>query len=226
MKKILGLAVAAMMVMAMVGAGTWAFFSDTEQSAGNILTAGILDLTTGGTTTTFSLGPLIPGASADPEVDVTLTNSASSTIAADLSISIGAVVNNENGVGDPESDALLGNDTTSGATQGELGSLVDIAIWLDADDSGTWTTGDSYLISGGTIQAWQAAEGPAMPAAAYETIDSFSSASWTALTLGVNLTSGSSTYFKMSYDWTNGGVTDNAAQGDDATFDVTFTLTQ
>ena len=224
MKKILGLAVAAMMVMAMVGAGTWAFFSDTEQSAGNILTAGILDLTTGGTTTTFSLGPLIPGDSADPEVDVTLTNSASSTIAADLSISTGAVTNNENGVGDPESDAALGNDTTAGATEGELGSLVTIAIWLDPDDSGDWTTGDFYLTSALAKVAW--VSGTTVPAAAYETIDSFASKTWNAAAVGVNLAAGGATYFKMSYDWTDGGVTDNAAQGDDATFDVTFTLTQ
>ena len=35
MKKILGLAVAALLVMGLVGGGTWAYFSDTETSTGN-----------------------------------------------------------------------------------------------------------------------------------------------------------------------------------------------
>ena len=38
MKKILGL------VMGLVGGGTWAYFSDTETSAGNVLVSGTLDL--------------------------------------------------------------------------------------------------------------------------------------------------------------------------------------
>ncbi len=44
MKKILGLGLVALLVMAMVGGGTWAYFNDTETSGGNILTAGTLDL--------------------------------------------------------------------------------------------------------------------------------------------------------------------------------------
>ena len=44
MKKILGLTIAALLVMALVGGGTWAYFSDVETSTGNILTAGTLDL--------------------------------------------------------------------------------------------------------------------------------------------------------------------------------------
>jgi predicted ribosomally synthesized peptide with SipW-like signal peptide len=45
MKKILGLSVAALLIIAMVGGATWAFFQDTESSTGNRLTAGTLDLT-------------------------------------------------------------------------------------------------------------------------------------------------------------------------------------
>ncbi len=44
MKKILGLGVVAILVMAMVGGGTWAYFSDTETTSSNVLTAGTLDL--------------------------------------------------------------------------------------------------------------------------------------------------------------------------------------
>jgi predicted ribosomally synthesized peptide with SipW-like signal peptide len=44
MKKIIGLTVAALMVMGLVGGGTWAYFSDTESSTGNVFAAGTLDL--------------------------------------------------------------------------------------------------------------------------------------------------------------------------------------
>jgi predicted ribosomally synthesized peptide with SipW-like signal peptide len=44
MKKILGLSVAAMMIMALVGGGTWAFFSDPEAIVDNVFTAGTIDL--------------------------------------------------------------------------------------------------------------------------------------------------------------------------------------
>ena len=48
MKKILGLTIAALLVMGMVGGGTWAYFSDTEASTNNSLTAGTLDLNVDG----------------------------------------------------------------------------------------------------------------------------------------------------------------------------------
>ncbi len=44
MKKILGLGVVALLVMALVGGGTWAYFSDVETSSNNVLLAGTLDL--------------------------------------------------------------------------------------------------------------------------------------------------------------------------------------
>jgi spore coat-associated protein N len=44
MKKILGLGMVALLVMALVGGGTWAYFSDTETSSDNVLVAGTLNL--------------------------------------------------------------------------------------------------------------------------------------------------------------------------------------
>jgi len=44
MKKILGLTIVALIVMGLVGGGTWAYFSDTETSTGNAFAAGTLDL--------------------------------------------------------------------------------------------------------------------------------------------------------------------------------------
>jgi len=46
MKKIVGLTIVFMLFIGMVSIGTWAYFSDTETSTGNQLTAGTLDLKT------------------------------------------------------------------------------------------------------------------------------------------------------------------------------------
>jgi len=50
MKKILGLTVAALLVMGLVGGGTWAYFTDVETSTGNVFTTGTLDLSLSGGT--------------------------------------------------------------------------------------------------------------------------------------------------------------------------------
>ncbi|MDD5287811.1 MAG: TasA family protein [Dehalococcoidales bacterium] len=70
MKKILGLSIAAILIIAMVGGGTWAYFNDTETSTGNTLIAGTLDLglsnademATGNTTATWAAEGWAPGA--------------------------------------------------------------------------------------------------------------------------------------------------------------------
>ena len=44
MKKIIGLSVAIALIIALIGTGTWALFSDTEETLDNTFTAGIIDL--------------------------------------------------------------------------------------------------------------------------------------------------------------------------------------
>jgi predicted ribosomally synthesized peptide with SipW-like signal peptide len=70
MKKILGLTIAAVLVMGLVGGGTWAYFSDTETSSGNSFAAGTLDLgldtdsgqdPTGSISSTFTASGWAPG---------------------------------------------------------------------------------------------------------------------------------------------------------------------
>lgn len=61
MKKILGLTIAALLVMALVGGGTWAYFSDVE-AATDILTAGTIDLEGSGSWTSgLTLTDMTPG---------------------------------------------------------------------------------------------------------------------------------------------------------------------
>jgi len=69
MKKITFMAVGILLVIAMVGAGTWAYFSDTETSTGNTFTAGTIVLALDGQdnnevaydTTYFNVGNMAPG---------------------------------------------------------------------------------------------------------------------------------------------------------------------
>ncbi len=95
MKKILGLSIAAILVLGIVGVGTWALFSDTETSTGNILTAGTLDLKTNdadGVTGTFTANALKPGDNIPPDGVATIRlRNAGSINATSLSISFGYV---------------------------------------------------------------------------------------------------------------------------------------
>ncbi len=134
MKKILGLGVAALLVMALVGGGTWAYFSDVETSTGNILTAGTLDLKTNdldGVTGTLTLTNIAPGDSVGPAT-VTLKNSGSINATA-LDVAVSYV----------ESDGtkpteLVGNLSANATAQGFLVNTFKyngVALLTAADDT-------------------------------------------------------------------------------------------
>jgi predicted ribosomally synthesized peptide with SipW-like signal peptide len=115
MKKILGLTVSALMVMGLVGSGTWAFFSDTETIGSNVLLAGTLDLgldessgqnPTGGLTGTFSASDWAPGDTIDSTVYVNNEGSMAMT-SVNLTITHEAVADGTPGTISP----LLGGST-------------------------------------------------------------------------------------------------------------------
>jgi len=94
MKKILGLTIAALLVMALVGGGTWAYFSDPEYSTGNILSAGTLDLTLKGGNAdvqvlTTNVSNVAPGSG---ETDTAVLANVG-TLAGELDIVFGTVAN-------------------------------------------------------------------------------------------------------------------------------------
>jgi len=201
MKKILGLTVAALIVIALVGAGTWAYFSDTETSANNSLTAGTLDLNVdGGNTavTTFSVTGKAPGDS----------GSGSTTLAS---------VGNLSG----ELDVVFSAITNTGGTSGEfgdstgnLGGVAQIAVYIDVDSSGTWTSGDIGLKSDGTTYNHPTALD-------YAVIDNYGSDSFDAVE--TMAASASDDFIILWQIPTSAG---NNIQGDSVSFDVTFTLEQ
>jgi predicted ribosomally synthesized peptide with SipW-like signal peptide len=90
MKKIIGLTVAALMVMGLVGGGTWAYFSDTESTTGNVLAAGTLNLQVNSAdpwaSAPISITNIAPG---DSTSNTSITVENTGNLAGDLYVRIG-----------------------------------------------------------------------------------------------------------------------------------------
>jgi len=143
MKKILGLSVAALLVIAMVGGGTWAFFQDTENVGGNSITAGTLDLVADGAAGLFSadVTDAYPGLIGSAKV--TLSNSGN--LDGNLSIQ----------------DTAITNTGSVGLTEfvdgsGDLGAAGYMALYVDYDQVNGWSSGDKGLKSDGTTYTFAA----------------------------------------------------------------------
>jgi predicted ribosomally synthesized peptide with SipW-like signal peptide len=121
-KLFLSLAVVGITSAIAIGA-TSAYFSDTETSSANTFTAGTLDLAIDGqngsqVTTKYTLTNWYPGKSSMVG-GFTVKNTG--TVSGKFWMEIKNVVNNENGVSLVEANA---GDTTTGATEGELGQFI------------------------------------------------------------------------------------------------------
>lgn len=221
MKRIIGLTLAAILIVGIAGGGTWAYFTDSETSQNNTLTAGTLDLQVGATdpcTESIDIGTQIQPGDSGNAADWTATNLGN--VSGTLKIEIGSITNYENTRTEPEEAA---GDTTTGATEGELGDFVDIAVWLDIDRSGGWNAGDMYLKSDGTVVNW--ISGGSLPSEAYDDINNYASLSWDS-TDGMPTITGSGTLdFMVEYNFPTDS-NDNRTQGDSCVFDITFTLEQ
>jgi predicted ribosomally synthesized peptide with SipW-like signal peptide len=221
MKKIIGLSLATLLIVAVVGSGTWAYFSDNETSQNNTITAGTLDLQVGATdpcTEAIDIGSLLQPGDSGNAADWTLTNKGST--GGTLKIAVSAITNYENTRTEPEEAA---GDTTTGSTQGELGDFVEIAIWLDMNRSGGWDSGDRYLRSTGTVVNW--VSGSSLPPEAYADINSYAGIDWDAAD-GMPAMAGSGNIdFMVEYSFP-ADANDNRTQGDSSLFDITFTLEQ
>jgi predicted ribosomally synthesized peptide with SipW-like signal peptide len=124
-KKILVSMMLVGLVAALAGAGLHAYFSDTETSTGNTFTAGTLNLKVGDTDPTtwkITISGLKPGDSGSRSVTVTNTG----TLDGKLSISFINLVDNENGLTEPE--VKLDDDDSSG----ELAENLNLIITIDS----------------------------------------------------------------------------------------------
>ena len=125
---------------------------------------------------------------------------------------------------EPEGDA---GDTTTGATEGELGDFLRVAIWLDMDKDGKWDTGDKYLTDGeSVVTAGDGITDADLPSEAYDYLNDFSGKSYSADTLDVTI-AGSTEMgnFRVEYDFPS-AEGDDKTQSDSAVFDITFRLSQ
>jgi predicted ribosomally synthesized peptide with SipW-like signal peptide len=215
-KKILVSLMLIILVMALMGGGVYALFSNTETSTGNTFTAGTLNLQVGASdpmTDKVTLSGIKPTDAGNAAVWLTKNLG---SINGSLAVTVGAITNNENVRSEVETAA---GDTTD--VGGELGTMLKIAFWMDVDKSGGWTSGDYYLKSDGTKVVW--ASGGTLPVAAYDTVNNFDGESWSAVQ--TILPSSDAGNFRVEYDFPDGGSTDNAAQSDSCVFDITFVLT-
>ena len=221
MKKVIGLTLAALLIMGIVGGGTWAYFSDSETSQNNTLMAGTLDLQVGATdpcTESINIGTQLQPGDSGNAADWTVTNLGN--VSGTLKVEIGTITNNENTRTEPEQAA---GDTTPGATEGELGDFVDIAVWLDINQSGGWDSGDMYLHSDGTVVNW--ISGSSLPPEAYDEINNYAGLGWDSTDGMPTITGSGDLDFMVEYDFPS-DVNDNRTQSDSSVFDITITLEQ
>jgi predicted ribosomally synthesized peptide with SipW-like signal peptide len=210
------------LVLALIGGGTWAYFSDTETSTGNTFTAGTLNLvpSTNGTGPvgkyTVTAGGdgingnvvfvrLAPGNSGS--ITWTLTNNGN--LDGTLTVA-SAVTFGENGTNEPEA-AVVGNNNGS---NGDLDEYMGVRLLRGA----TYILGDATnYVPFSALQAALNAENQSL------------------------IASGTLTYvleWQIATDVQGAGVdgrfgtvddvqiNDNIIQSDTATVDITFTLTQ
>jgi len=202
MKKILGLTIAALMVMVMVGGGTWAYFTDTETSANNSLSAGTMDLNIDGgnsAVNTFTASNVTPGESGVGSS--TLANVGN--LGGELDITISAITNT-GGSGGTEFEDGVGN----------LGGEAVMAMYIDVDQSGDFNAGDIGLKADATVYSYPAT-------LQYDTIDNYDSTIWDAAA-----SMASTAQYDVTIDWEVPTSAGNNIQGDAISFGILFTLEQ
>jgi predicted ribosomally synthesized peptide with SipW-like signal peptide len=137
MKKRYVVLLSVILIVAILAAGSFAYFSDRESLNGNSFTAGKLDLQLGQSPALpFNVGNVVPGQSGEGKV--TLKN-ADGGIDGDLSISLVNLVGSENDMVEPE---LKAGDYMNG---GDLHLFMRFAAFVDVNKNGIFDSGDIQL---------------------------------------------------------------------------------
>jgi|PlaIllAssembly_1097288.scaffolds.fasta_scaffold68610_1 predicted ribosomally synthesized peptide with SipW-like signal peptide len=207
MKKILGLTIACVLLMAMVAGVTIAYFSDTETSDNNTFTAGTLNLTVNGNdgsnTIVFTVTDANPGQSGSGTW--TLVNTGN--LAGYVDLENISVTNAENfNAATNESEAANDADTSNATGGGELAANLDVVLFVD--DGAGGGTANNRIQDGTEATIYNGKLGSIM--ASYNQ----------NLALG----SGATTYVSMT--WSVGTGVNNTIMGDSATLNITVELGQ
>lgn len=141
-KRIVMLAVGAMLAVALVGGGVYAYFNDTENSTGNSFTAGTLNLTLNdGAAQSISFAAVKPG---DSGVDNFKLNNVGS-VDGHLYASVQNIVNGAGTTPEPEPTP----------DNGELAASMHVVVWSDLDGDKVQDAGEAVaydgLLSGATV---------------------------------------------------------------------------
>jgi predicted ribosomally synthesized peptide with SipW-like signal peptide len=205
MRKILGLTVAAVLVMGLVGGGTWAYFSDTESITNNYFAAGTLDLEVDSenpwTSIPCEIADIAPGANSG---DVTITCENIGNLVGDLYIKITNVSTSDGDLnyptGTPAASSEPEYDAGGGFGSGYVAvNDIDTKLTINCDWNSSGVSGiDNTLLS-------------AMPSTWTLLQDAFTDADGV-----INLV--------LSADLA--GATDNNYQGDKCNFDIELYLVQ
>ena len=138
-RKKIGLALLALAVVGLfAGGAVYAYFQDYQKVEGNQLTAGTLDLTFGTTPVPVSIDPVYPGWGTTLHPDTvaaatqTIMVTNSGNIDGRLSLTLMDIVNDDNGLTEPEEKYNLvpGDtpDSTGLAGEGELGAYLMFSV--------------------------------------------------------------------------------------------------
>lgn len=238
MKKILGLTIAALLVMALVGGGTWAYFSDVETSSDNTFTAGTLNLTntitgTGAKSTTTEqadglndkvvFANLAPGDSGTITWVLENTGSIAGTLNIDSTVTFADVDDNE-----PEL-AVTDPHASDGGSNGDIDEFVGVKLQrgVGADETAAITaftyivgTADDF-IAFSQLNATLTAESQALAALGGNDTIVYR----LSIEVEADITDPGANYlFGDGAD--DGTADDNIIQSDSADLDITFTLDQ
>ncbi len=212
MLKILGLLTALVMVVATIGVGTWAYFSDVAQLTDNTITAGTLymkidsdtNLQEDGTyDAVLEVGPLYPGQTSS-FTSILVENAG--TMSGDLYARIGSVVDSGGTPAFPPGDPKASNRAEYLAEKALGGGT-----WAAVDDISTKielfvTDGDDAAISG--LDS--------------EILDDLNDGAWVLLEEGI----ASAGTFTLKVAGKLPTTTDNEYQGDVSTFTIEFKIVQ
>ena len=208
MKKIL-IAVMAVALVAGLTGGAFAYFSDTETATANEFGAGTLDLDwqsgDKGGEFIMQLSSKAPGQSGS--ASQTIDNAGN--MAGEFELSIGAISDNFVGGGTEYEDVT--NDLKSSA-------LCTMTMYIDIDQSGTWTTGDHNLIHDGTVVTHTGAQ-----TLDYNTFANYESTAWDGTDIYLM---GAGDSDDVIFAWDIDSTETNDIQGDGVSFTVTMTLEQ
>ncbi len=203
-----------MLVMMMVGGGTWAYFSDTESSNNNVLAAGTLDLTINDTDTNYqilNLSNKAPGDSGQAYAKLKNVGSLPGEFDLGKSDANKLTVTNIQGTGGTEFELNPPGQT------GELGAQAKMALWIDVNKNGVWDAGtDIGLKNNGTLYTTGSLD--------YQSIDSYNNKYWGGANGITTLTAGEEVYFFIS--WQIPTIATNLIQGDKAEVSAAFILEQ